>query len=328
MSSESLVLMKISMGRNPAVDVVVPFTLLPEACKFFIDKGEAISLIGDGKDPNNAIFVADYEDKPSYISLLLVRGDPGRALPGFVNPSSRAVKPIVADEPGFVPGASCHVVISKQAVASGHDQGRHRLAMESTRGVSRSLARRFLADLLFRFAKAHPDRFIAEKKRRSKREKPRQVSYVPTVRFFAQPNASLEKDLQDGKIGGFKLSHGKTSFSSEANEPHIQNMDIKLDAKIVPTKDAGAVRKLVTRVKSSVGSVDFDAVTLELVDDEGNPAGYTKAFPLDSFDDSDLRYSRKLPIPFEIKTSETYEKFCNPIKEFAIKALKTDANWT
>ena len=53
-----------------------------------------------------------------------VRGDPGRALPGFVNPTSRAVKPIVADEPGFVPGASCHVVISKEAIAAGGDQGR------------------------------------------------------------------------------------------------------------------------------------------------------------------------------------------------------------
>jgi hypothetical protein len=83
-----------------------------------------------------------------------------------VNPSSRVVKQSKPDEPGFVPGASFHIVISKQDIASGTDQGRFRMAMETTRGIGRAMARDFLSSLMARYAEEHPDQFTAEKKRR------------------------------------------------------------------------------------------------------------------------------------------------------------------
>jgi hypothetical protein len=142
-----VVLMKMGMGRYPAVDAVVPASVLTEICTHYFSKDEAIAyvvgagLAGQSVDPTNAIYIADLEDTPDYLSLLLVRGDPKRAAPAFVNPLSRMVIQSKPNEPGFVPGASCHIVISKQEIAAGADQGRFRMVMEQTRGIGRSLGR-------------------------------------------------------------------------------------------------------------------------------------------------------------------------------------------
>ncbi len=78
MTDEAVVLMKISMGRIPPVDVVVPFSVLPEACLHFEKKNEAISFVvgsavkSEAVDPANAIFISDIDDGKDYLSLLLV----------------------------------------------------------------------------------------------------------------------------------------------------------------------------------------------------------------------------------------------------------------
>jgi hypothetical protein len=165
-----VILLKMRLGRFPAVDVVVPGTLFPEVCDYYFKKSDAISYIIEGgvsqesPDPRNAIYIADLEDKSTQLSLLLVRGDPGRAIPGFVNPETRIVVQSKPNDPNFVPGASCHLVVSKQEIASGPDQGRYRVAMEKTVGIGRALARDFLSSLLARYAKEFPQKFISEKK--------------------------------------------------------------------------------------------------------------------------------------------------------------------
>ena len=231
------------MGRYPTVDVEVPFGLLTEVCTHYYKKGEAIAYIagsgvhkGDQLDESNAIYISDLKDEENYLSMLLVRGDPGRAIPSFVNPKKRKVTTIKSDEPGDVPGASCHIVISKQEIVTGMDQGRFRMAMERTTGIGRALARDFLGSLLSRFADDFPERFVAEKKRRTKKEKPETIQYRPTIRFNPQQNASLKEELKSGRIGGFKLVRGKAEFQGEASEPKIQRMDVQLRATIAPTE--------------------------------------------------------------------------------------------
>lgn len=194
MADKFLHLMKLSMGRYPAVNAEVYLQTLVDTCKFFFDKKEAIAYIvgtnanaKDALDESNAIYVSDLRDEESYFSLLLVRGEPGRGLPSFVNPKNRKVKTITSDEPGDVPGSSSHLIISKQAVAGGKDEGRHRMAMERTRGIGRSLAKSFIANLLERYAKEFPEKFVSEKKRRGAKERPETIQYRPTVTFNPQP---------------------------------------------------------------------------------------------------------------------------------------------
>ena len=279
--SGQVILLKMRMGRVPAVDVVVPGTLFPEVCGYYYKKKEAISyIVGGGVkseflDPRNAIYISDLEDttpgrrgsttrrsrksKPktwtcgwkscgrswsrgimlrspscecgTHLSLLLVRGDPGRAIPGFVNPATRIVLPSKPADPDSVPGASCHLLVSKQEIASGPDQGRYRMVIEKTVGIGRALARAFLSDLLARYAQDFSSRFVAEKKRRNKNERPSAISYRPTLILAPQLNGSLKKDLEEGRIGGFKLTRGSTKFTGEADEPIVQKLDVRLQAR-------------------------------------------------------------------------------------------------
>ncbi|UGX98520.1 hypothetical protein G6321_00026725 [Bradyrhizobium barranii subsp. barranii] len=88
--SGQVVLMKMAMGRYPAVDAVVLAGVLFEACKKYFAEDSAIAyVVGSALssdsmvDPTNAIYIADLEDGPQFLSLLLVRGDPKRAIPAF-----------------------------------------------------------------------------------------------------------------------------------------------------------------------------------------------------------------------------------------------------
>lgn len=328
-------LLKLRMGRYPTVDIEVPVSVLFEACDHYYKKGEAIALIagstvntGTNVDESNAIYISDLKDERDTFSILLVRGDPGRAMPSFVNPKKRTVTTIKSNEPGDVPGASSHLVISKQEIAAGPDQGRFRTAMERTRGIGRALARDFLTSLLGRFSEEFPARFTAEKKRRSKKEKSETIQYRPTVRFNPHENASLKNDLENGRIGGFKLVRGKTDFQGEANEPKIQRMDVQLRAVIAPTEDVDRVSKLIHHVRKALDAISFEDFKLELVDEGGDLIGSTQTLSVDSLGEGDMRYCKTVTINgLGAGVMECYDKFHEPILVFGKKAIHTEKNW-
>jgi hypothetical protein len=331
-----LSLLKLNMGRYPAVDVVVTLDILLEVCKHYDEKGEAIAYIAGSKvntgaelDESNAIYISDMREDDTTLSILLVRGDPERAIPAFVNPQTRKVTVIESDEPGNVPGASAHLIISKQEIAAGPDQGRHRMALEKTRGIGRALVRDFLGNLLTRFAHDFPDRFVAEKKRKSKNEKPEMLSYRPTVRFNPQPNASLKDDLENGRIGGFKLVRGTTDFQGEASEPKVEKIDVQLRAVIAPTKDMGKVTQLIKGVQAALESVAFHDFKLELVDEGGEPLRNTEMLSVESLEaEGDMRYCRTIPIAGLVgEVSECYSEFHAPVLAFAKKAIAEPGYW-
>ncbi|RWN61459.1 MAG: hypothetical protein EOR99_31145 [Mesorhizobium sp.] len=335
MGEKFLQLMKVGMGRYPAVNAEVYLDTLIESCKYFYGKDDAIALIvgtsagaKDTQDESNAIYISDLKDEQGYISLLLVRGDPGRGLPSFVNPKSRTVKTITSDEPGDVPGASSHIVISKQAIATGKDQGRYRMAMERTRGIGRALAKSFLSNLMERYSKEYPEKFVAEKKRRGAKEKPENIEYRPTVVFNPQQNASLKKDLEEGRIGGFKLVRGKKEFQGEADEPKIQRLDLQLTARIIPTADFGKVRTLIDHVRQSFDGIDFEALNLELVDEQGQPTGNIRAMAIDQLEEADMRYCKTVAITGLVGTvSECYAAFNEPVVKAAKEAIHSEKHW-
>lgn len=335
MAEKFLHLMKLGMGRYPAVNAEVYLQTLIDTCRFFYEKNEAIAYIvgtnakaQDTLDETNAIYISDIRDDENYFLILLVRGDPGRGLPSFVNPKNRQVKTIKSDDPGDVPGCSAHLVISKQSVASGKDEGRHRMALERTRGIGRSLAKSFMSNLMERFSKEYPEKFVAEKKRRSAKEKPETIQFRPTVTFNPQPNASLKKDLEEGKIGGFKLVRGKTEFQGEADDAKIQRLDLQLTARIVPTADFGRVRSLIDHVRQSLEKIDFEAMNLELVDEQGQPVGNTKSVAIDKLEEADMRYCKTVPVNgLTGAVDDCYAEFYEPIVKSAKEALHAEKHW-
>ena len=319
------------MGRWPAVSIDVHLDTLVEVCSYYYEQETAFSHIegvGGINQASNAIYISDLAQDDRYFSILLVRGDPGRSLPSLVNPANRTVKPVVADEPGDVPGASCHLIISKARISKGQDGGRHRVAMERTRGVGRALARDFLTQLMHRYADEFPDKYTAERVRKSKSDKVEVLSYRPTVAFHAQQNGSLKADLQAGKIGGFKLVRGSTEFQGEANDAKVQKLDVQLTARIVPTEDFGRVKSLIDHIRQSLDSIAFEALNFELVDDKGDPLVNTKQISVDNLDDGDMRYVKTIPIEGLGETSsECYAAFHHPILVAGKAAIAKDKNW-
>jgi hypothetical protein len=332
MSAPTIILLKLAMGRYPAVDAVVPFSTLSDMCSYYFKRKGAVQYLstnpstGEVTDPTNAIYIADLEVLPTTMSLLLVRGDPGRALPGFVNVAKRSVKPIKGD-PGSVPGASSHVAIATAEIAAGTDQGRHRVAMERARGISRSLMRDFLTYLLGRYADEFPEKFSAEKKRRKRTEKTEVISYRPTVKFHPQQNGNLKEDLQNGRIGGFKLTHGTAEFKGEANEPTVRSMNVQLHASIAPTKEIKRVTRLVQRVRETLNKISFEDLRLDLVDEGGRHIDSTQAIDLESLSNDDLRYCKTITSPDLGEITECYGSFHEPIKKFALKCLNAESYW-
>lgn len=333
--SEYIHLMKLAMGRHPAVSVDVHIDVLVKVCNYYFNKKDAISYISgasklsDGTvDPTNAIYISDIKDEADYLCLLLVRGDPGRRLPSFVNPVTRVVKPVTPEDSGDVPGASSHVVIAKAEIASGTDQGRHRMAIERTTGLSKTLARDFLTSLMTRYAEEFPPEFIATKRRKNKKEKPEEIAYRPTVRFNPQQNASLKNDLENGKIGGFKLVRGIPSFRGEASDTKIQKVNVSLVAQIAPTEDFNEVRRAINVVREALSAVDFEALNLELIDEEGHQHG-TRMIQMDQIDEPDMRYCKTLEIKGMTGSGvECYADLQDPIVSFAKQAIQNNKNWS
>lgn len=337
MSGQHIHLMKLGMGRSPQVDVVVKADVLIEALTHYYDKGEAIAYItgssaksGDPIDETNAIYIAKLSNEKDHLSLLLVRGDPHRGVPAFVNPKTRTITTVQSNEPGSVRGAAAHIIISKQEIATGKDQGRFRMAMEQTHGISRVLARDLLGTLLNRFAADYPDKFVAEKKRRRRGERAETINYRPTVRFHPHENASLKDDLKQGKIGGFKLKRGRHEFQGEADEPKIQHLDVQLHARIVPTDDFGSVRSLVDHVQQALKDISFEDLKFELVDEDGSPVTLPGRISLeeDAAANADMRYCKKLKITgLEDTPPECHPEFHPVIVRFAKKLIAHDAHW-
>lgn len=326
-------LMKLAMGRYPAVNVEVGLSVLVDACSYYFDKNDAFCYLkGGGKissddiDKKNAIYIADLNNDGDYLKILLVRGDPQRALPSFVNLQTRIVKPVEPEDSGDVPGASAHIIISKQAIAAGGDQGRHRMIMEKATGLSKTLAKDFLVLLMGRYAEEFPEKFVAEKRRTKTKEKPEKISYRPTCRFNPQQNASLKKDLESGKIGGFKLVRGVRSFTGEASEAKIQKLNVQLAVQIAPTEDFASVKNAISAVRTLFGDVNFEAMNLELIDDDGHHQT-TQMLEIDHLDEADMRYCRTVPLISGDNLVDCYPELQKEVVAASITTISNEKYW-
>jgi hypothetical protein len=138
----------------------------------------------------------------------------------------------------------------------------------------------------------------------------------------------LKKDLEEGRIGGFKLVRGSTEFQGEASEPKIQRLDVQLTARIAPTEDFSKVKKLIDHVRQTLDIINFEALNLELVDEGGQTVTNTRAIEIDQLDEADMRYCKTLSIgDLGDGVVDCYPKFYDPIMKFAKKALNSAKHW-
>lgn len=315
-SERMFYLMRLGMGRHPAVDATVTVQTLIDACEEAHNGSSDIAwVVGNqvhadlpGMDSSNAIYLADLLVDTNHIQILLVRGDPTIGRPTFANIKKKSVTPAASADPDAVPAVSALLVVERNVSAS--DKGRHRMVLERASGLGKSMVRDYLAVLLRRYAKQHPDLFQAEKKVRKKGDKPETVEYAPTVRLHPQQNASLKSDLEDGRYGGFRLMRGEAKYNGPADEAKIVGTNVQLQVKLAPTGSLDDVFKTLKNLRDAMSTVvDFDSYKLDVIDD-GEGGHQTQLLPMETIDTNDMRYCRTVKADgFSSELEQCYADF-------------------
>lgn len=335
-SERTFHLMRLAMGRFPPVDATVTIEKLADACQYAYDnKTDVVSVVRNtvlledsAVNPSNAIYLSDLDITPSYIKLLLVRGDPTTGRKSYTNVKTRSVIPAETNDPDAVPGVSTHIIIEKAIVATGDAKGKHRMILEKATNLGRTLVRDYIGVILARYANEHQDQFVATKKAQKKSDKPETVSYRPTVRFFPQPNASLKHDLENGKIGGFTLLRGTAKYNGPADAAHVMKSNVKLHAVLAPTGELDDVVKTAKNMAQvMMPSVDFGSLKLDLVDDDGKLTS-TQMLPMENIENSDMRYCRSITDDsFQELLDDCYASLHPEIVKRAIQKLDVKKYW-
>ncbi|WP_102783793.1 hypothetical protein [Thalassospira sp. GB04J01] len=320
-------LMRLAMGRHPAVDASVTIPTLIDAIEYAREKATDVAWVvgnrvhGDepGINSSNAIYLADFRLDENYVHILLVRGDPTVGRPTFVNMKNKSVTPATSDDPDAVPAVSALLVVERSI--SVNDKGQHRSILERASGLGKSMVRDYLAVLLRRYAKDHPDKFEAQKKVSKKGEKPETIQYSPTVKLNPQQNASLKNDMEKGQIGGFRLMRGEAKYNGPADEARIVGTNVQLQVKLTPTGNVKNVLKTLKNVKNAMSAaVDFDSYKLDLLDTDDGDEHSTQLLPLETIDNADMRYCRTVKASgFTSELEQCYPSFH---EEIVVKAKK------
>jgi hypothetical protein len=326
-SERMFYLMRLAMGRYPAVDASVTLQTLIEACEYVQKKSDDVAwVVGNqvhgnqpGMNSSNAIYLADFHVDPKYIQILLVRGDPTVGRPTFANMKKKSVTPATSDDPDAVPAVSALLIVERSVLAS--DKGQHRSVLERASGLGKGMVRDYLAVLLRRYANDHPEKFEDQKKVSKKGEKPKTIDYVPTVKLHPQQNASLKSDMEKGQIGGFRLMRGAAKYTGPADEARIVGTNVQLQVKLAPTGNIQDVFKTLKNVKEAMSAaVDFDSYKLDLLDTEDGDNHSTQLLPLETIDSADMRYCRTVKASnFSSELEQCYPRFH---EEIVVKAKK------
>ncbi|MBP5856081.1 hypothetical protein KAJ83_03610 [Marivibrio halodurans] len=328
-------LMRLAMGRYPAVDASVTIQILIEACEHARKKATDVAWVvgnqvhGDepGINSSNAIYLADFRQDEKYVYILLVRGDPTVGRPTFANMKKKSVTPATSDDPDAVPAVSALLVIERGVLVS--DKGQHRSILERASGLGKVMVRDYLAVLLRRYAKEHPDKFEAQKKVSKKGEKPETIQYSPTVKLHPQQNASLKNDMEQGQIGGFRLMRGEAKYNGPADEAKIVGTNVQLKVKLAPTGNVQDVFKTLKNVKEAMSdAVNFDSYKLDLLDTDDGDNHSTQLLPLETIDNADMRYCRTVKASgFSSELEQCYARFHEEIVDKAKKFFDLGDYW-
>lgn len=81
-------------------------------------------------------------------------------------------------------------------------------------------------------------------------------------------------------------------------------------------------------MRQVIEHVSFEDFQLELIDEVGNLVSTTQPIDVDSFEDGDLRYCKKVQMSdLGPDLQECYEKFHFPVLNFAKNVISKDSNW-
>jgi len=334
-SERMFYLMRLAMGRHPAVDASVTIQTLIDACEEAQRTSNDVAwVVGNqvhedepGLNSSNAIYLADFRVDPRHVHILLVRGDPTVGRPTFANVKKKSVTSAASDDPDAVPAVSGLLVIERGVSAT--DKGQHRAVLERASGLGKSLVKEYLAVLLRRYSKSFPEKFEAEKKVRKKGEKREMIAYVPTVRLHPQQNASLKGDMEQGRIGGFRLMRGEAKYDGPADEAKIVGTNVQLQVKLTPTGNLNDVFKTLKNVREAMSSVvDFDSYNLQLLDAGDGADHSTQLLPMETLESTDMRYCRTVKATgFKSELEQCYPKFHDEIVSKAKAFFGQAAYW-
>lgn len=88
------------------------------------------------------------------------------------------------------------------------------------------------------------------------------------------------------------------------------------------------MRSLIDHVRQSFAGIDFEALNIELVDEQGQPAGNTRVVAIDQLGEADMRYCRTVPVGGLVgTTAECYAEFHPPVMKAAKEAIHNEKYW-
>ena len=295
----------------------------------FNDKKAFAFVDADGKvaptqnAAENCIFIADFLTSADgkTCRVLINRGDPDVAHPSFINPTALTVKNVPPAQ-GEVQGWSAHMVISKQADATGN----HRAAFERMQNVSSTLVQRYLDALLDHATQGRPEYTYQKSLKRGKKIVVEDRPYKLRLAINKVPSESLIDNVKEGALNGVTLIRNEAEYSGPGDPNVVNSVKHKL---VIRTKklDKDKAVDYIKDVTQWGRSHDYDEVQFSVTDLPGDTSASPR-FAIEKAEAMDTVYSRSHRIVGFSKLLETcYQKIEVEIAEKMAGELTNEALW-
>ena len=287
----------------------------------FVDAEGRVAPTHDAAE--NCIFIADFETSTDgkTCRILINRGDPEIAHPSFINPSALTVKNVPPGR-GEVQGWSAHMVINKQADATGN----HRAAFERMQNVSSTLVQRYLDALLDHTTEGKPEYVYQKTLKRGKKTIVEDRPYKLRLGINKVPSENLLDNVKVGALAGITLIKHNTEYSGPGDPTVVNSVKERL---VIRTKklDKDKAVDYIKEVTQWGKAHDYDEVQFSVTDLPGDTSANPR-FAIEKADAMDTVYSRTHRITGFSKLLETcYQKIEADIADKMAIELSNEHLW-
>lgn len=287
----------------------------------FVDADGKVAPTQDAAE--NCIFIADFATSADgkTCRILINRGDPEIAHPSFINPVALTVKNVPPGQ-GEVQGWSAHMVINKQADATGN----YRAAFERMQNVSSTLVQRYLDALLDHATQGKPEYIYQKSLKRGKKIIVEDRPYKLRLGINKVPSESLINNVKEGALNGVTFIRNETEYSGPGDPSVVNSVKYKL---VIRTKklDKDNALDYIKDVTQWGREHKYDEVQFSVTDLPGDTSANPR-FAIEKADAMDTVYSRTHRITGFSKLLETcYQKIEAEIADKMAIELSNETLW-
>lgn len=287
----------------------------------FVDADGRVAPTQDAAE--NCIFIADFATSADgkTCHILINRGDPDIAHPSFINPTALTVKNVPPGQ-GEVQGWSAHMVINKQADATGN----YRAAFERMQNVSSTLVQRYLDALLDHATQGKTEYIYQKSLKKGKKVVVEDRPYKLRLGINKVPSENLINNVKEGSLNGVTFIRNETEYSGPGDPSVVNSVKHKL---VIRTKklDKDKAVDYIKDVTQWGKEHNYDEVQFSVTDLPGDTSASPR-FAIEKADAMDTVYSRTHRITGFSKLLETcYQKIEVEIADKMSAELSNETLW-